>query len=192
MCTVAAKDSGWQSIDAKRLLRWAGERKTYKPSSSADDGERSGQNPAMGNISAAEAAADSGYTEGSWDWLHLIAFTLGGINENKINHPDNLVSGTLGANRVHKVIEDTIKKLLDNKITYEVQVRAIAHVKPASYHLCVKLEYGLRFKMGMIGDLKDYYFTIDPLDPNPAQGGNLQILTTSLESLSGFTYSGFK
>jgi hypothetical protein len=83
-------------------------------------GESSGQNGAMGNISA----SDSGYNSGGWEWLHLIAFTLGGIGETKINHPDNLVAGTVGANRVHKVIEDTIKKLLTNTITYEVHVRA--------------------------------------------------------------------
>jgi hypothetical protein len=182
-CVGILKDSGWQSIDEQRLKRWAGERQGYKPSSSMASGESSGQNGAMGNISASEAAADSGYNSGEWEWLHLIAFTLGGIGQTTINHPDNLVAGTVGANRVHKVIEDTIKKLLMNKITYEVHVRARAHIKPNSYHLCTKLEYGLNFKMQMIGEGHNYYFEIDTLNPNPAQGGNMYILVQSLSGL---------
>jgi hypothetical protein len=149
-------------------------------------GESSGQNGAMGNISASEAASDSGYNSGGWEWLHLIAFTLGGIGETKINHPDNLVAGTVGANRVHKVIEDTIKRLLTNTITYAVHVRACAHIKPNSYHLCTKLEYGLKFRLGMIGEENNYHFKIDPLDATPAQGGNMDILVQSLQSLPGF------
>lgn len=186
-CADTPKDSGWQRIDRARLKRWAAERKTYRPSSSAAAGESSGQNGAMGNISAKEAAADSGYTSGEWDWLHLMAFTLGGIGETRINHPDNLVAGTLGANRVHKVVEDTVKKLIIDNITAEVYVRARAEIKSGSYHVCTKLEYGLYFRMGMIpgsGEEHRSSFEINPLDPNPAQGGNLHILLQTLCSVS--------
>ena len=182
-CGGVEKQSGLQRIDKERLKRWVGKRQNYTPAKSAAAGERSGQNAAMGDISAADAAADYGYTEGSWEWLHLMAFTLGGIDETKINHPDNLVAGTVGANRVHKVLEDTVKSLLAKSII-EVFVKATAEIKKDSYHVADTLKYEISFRINPIsgaGDLYKYDFTLDPLDPNPAQGGNLHILREILE-----------
>ena len=183
-CMVAVKDSGWQEIGLDRLKRWSGERVQYKPGPSADSGERSDQNAAMGNISAKDAAGDAGYVDGYWEWLHLIAFTLGGINENKINHPENLVAGTLGANRVHKVLEDTIKRLIVDDHTKKILVFARAHILASSYHLCNKLEYRLKFDYK--GSAKEFSFEINPLDTNPAQGGNMEIIQRTILARSGF------
>ena len=183
-CTVAIKQSGWQEIDLARLKRWSGEREKYKPGASAADGEKTDQNAAMGYISAKTAARDAGYLDGFWEWLHLIAFTLGGISENKINHPENLVAGTVGANRVHKVLEDTIKGLIMGDHTKKVLVFARAHILAPSYHLCDKLEYILKFEYK--GSEKEFGFEINPLDMNPAQGGNMQIIEQTILSRPGF------
>lgn len=183
-CTVAVKESGWQEIDFDRLKRWSGERVQYKPGPGADSGERADQNAAMGNISANAAAGDAGYVDGYWEWLHLIAFTLGGINENKINHPENLVAGTLGANRVHKVLEDTIKKLIVDDHTKKISVFAKAHILAPTYHLCNKLEYKLKFDYK--GAAKEFSFEINPLDINPAQGGNMEIIEQTILTRSDF------
>jgi hypothetical protein len=177
------KTSGWQRIDKARLKRWLGVRKGYKPGTGMDSGERSGQDAAMGNISAKEAAAHSGYTKGAWDWLHLIAFTFGGIGEKKVNHSDNLVAGTMEANRQHKVVEDTVKKLLIDGLTEEVYVNAVATLEPNSYHLAKKLEYVIKFKIGLLGSENTYTYSIECLNPNPAQGGNMNMLTSILVSL---------
>ncbi|WP_313562964.1 eCIS core domain-containing protein [Ruminiclostridium cellobioparum] len=183
-CTVAVKESGWQEIGLDRLKRWSGERVQYKPGPGADPGERSDQNAAMGNVPAKAAAGDAGYVDGFWEWLHLIAFTLGGINENKINHPENLVAGTLGANRVHKVLEDTIKKLIVDDHTKKILVFARAHILASSYHLCNKLEYKLKFDYK--GSAKEFSFEINPLDINPAQGGNMEIIERTILTRPGF------
>jgi Domain of unknown function (DUF4157) len=182
-CTATTKDSGWQIIDKARLKGWVGQRKGYQPSKSMAAGEATGQNGAMGNISAKEAAANSGYTTGAWEWLHLIAFTLGGINQTKVNHHDNLVAGTVQANRQHKVLEDTVKKLLIDNITDQVAIRAIAQLQKGSYHLAEELEYALSFKIGLNGDVKTYTNVINCLSPNPAQGGNMAILVQTLIGL---------
>lgn len=183
-CTVTVKESGWQEIDLDRLKRWSGEREQYKPGKSAAAGEKSDQSAAMGNISAKDAAGDAGYVDGHWEWLHLIAFTLGGINENKVNHPENLVAGTVGANRVHKVLEDTIKALIVGKHTAKVFVFAKAQILASSYHVSNKLEYKLKFEHD--SSVKEFVFEINPLDMNPAQGGNMKIIEQTILARTGF------
>src|SRR5262249_2823461 len=80
-------------IDLTLLNKWSGKRKGFRPD----------QNTAMSNTSANVAAVASFGDKAKgmeWQWLHLIAFTLGGdigdpLNPNTKN---NLVCGTAGAN----------------------------------------------------------------------------------------------
>lgn len=68
---------------------------------------------AMGNISAlnyARAVGFPGADQHSWEWLHLIARSLGGKNEK-----DNLVAGTYDANTLMIPLESTIAKYSEEK-----------------------------------------------------------------------------
>ncbi|MGW1145684.1 hypothetical protein ACWD6I_11615 [Streptomyces sp. NPDC002454] len=63
-------------------------------------------------MSASDAAKASGETEGVWQWLHLIAFTMGGHGGKQPNAPENLVAGLAAANGHHLVLENLVKKMI--------------------------------------------------------------------------------
>ena len=54
---------------------------------------------------------------------------------------------------------------------------------PSSYHVAKKLDYIISFRIGALGELKTYTYNIDCLSPNPAQGDNMDMLTSILVSM---------
>lgn len=169
------KRAASQQITEKLLSEWAGKRIGFRPD----------QNTAMGGTSADDAAKASGFIaddQNPWQWLHLIAFTLGGekSNPNNPNIPANLVAGSAAANGHHLVIENFVKTLIENKITSVVEIEANATMLLNSYHVSEKIRYMIKFKKA--GDLFDTYRTyeIDTLSPNMSAGGDLDYVKASL------------
>ena len=88
------------SIDSKLLASWAGTR-----------AQAVSQAGVMG-ASAAVAAANAGFPINDprdLEWLHLIAYSLGGIGGNQPQQAPNLVAGTAECNTEMIVAEEMIK-----------------------------------------------------------------------------------
>lgn len=73
--------------------------------------DHASQNTVMKNNSANDVAKMLGFPAVGWEWLHLIAFTLGG-NEGEAQVPENLVLGTAAANTAMMCLEGFVKKML--------------------------------------------------------------------------------
>lgn len=165
-------------INESLLNRWAGKRKGFSPD----------QNTAMNNTSANQAAGASGYPTDamSWQWLHLIAFTLGGSkDETHPNTKSNLVAGTAAANGFHLVIENLVKKIVLTKIFEVVEISAVAHMISGTYHMAHKIVYLFKCKNKSDSNWKfSREYTINPLDPNQSAGGDLAFLWAEFVQLS--------
>ncbi len=71
------------------------------------------QKKVMKNNSAAEVAALLGLDKTvSWEWLHLVAFSLGG-HQGEAQIPENLVLGTAAANTAMMLVESWIKEQVE-------------------------------------------------------------------------------
>jgi hypothetical protein len=171
---VEQKRTGSVKVNKARLDGWAGQRANWRPD----------QNGAMGGVSAGEAAAASGITGGEWQWLHLIAFTLGGIDNVQPNHADNLVVGHAAANGHHLVLENCVKKLILSGITDEVEISAVAFMAIGSFQVARKIKYLLQWTPKE-GRPQYTDWEIDCLDPNKSVGGHLKIVFEMLRSFKG-------
>ena len=87
-------------IDAERLKSWAGTRKQAK-----------GQNAVMKARAKAVANA-AGRGGDSWEWLHLIAYSLGGPEDAGPQDESNLIAGTWECNSDMMIAEDMIKAVI--------------------------------------------------------------------------------
>jgi len=159
-----------QVIDKALLNRWAGKRKGFKPD----------QNTAMSGTSAKLAAKErlGGEAEGKdWQWLHLIAFTLGGDtgDPSNPNTVANLVAGTAASNGHHLVIENLVKRLILSGAADSIKIAATAHMISGSRHVATKIEYAIEATVH--GSTKKYgFFEIDTLSGNLSAGGDLGAL----------------
>ncbi len=159
-------------INEKLLDEWASKRQGWKPD----------QNTAMKNTSAKEAAAASGYpTDRDWQWLHLIAFTLGGEGGKKQpNDIDNLVAGLAAANGHHLVLENLVKKMILSGYVKEIEIVANAHMSTGKFHIAERIDYMLKWQDPATGIDTFDEFKINTLDPNRSMGGHLSILANQL------------
>ncbi|WP_445398046.1 eCIS core domain-containing protein [Streptomyces sp. LE64] len=162
--TQATKTAGPVTVDEKVLRTWSGQRTGHKPD----------QNGAMKGVSASDAAKASGETEGVWQWLHLIAFTMGGHDGTQPNAPENLVAGLAAANGHHLVLENLVKKMILQAGVSEVQVTATAKMVIGSYHVCSGIEYRLEWTRN--GETFSDVFEVDTRSENKSMGGHLALL----------------
>ncbi len=121
------KEVPWQTINAKRLKTWTGRRRE----------DWGGQQFAiMGSVSAATEAKYAfqisskmpveakKLEDNDWEWLHLVAFSMGGI-EGIPQQASNLVAGTYHANTEMMLYENAVKKLIeDYKEPLDVSIKA--------------------------------------------------------------------
>ncbi len=167
-------------VDLRRLNKWAGKRKGWRPD----------QKTAMGGLSARQAAAAAGFRDGDWEWLHLIAFSMGGADNEQPNTPENLVAGTKESNSQHLALENEVKKAILEDEADRVEIKATAYLYEDDdrnlHHLAQRMNYDLTFKKGRDQDEMD--FTIDTLGSNKpmrGQGKALRILRNlTLDNLS--------
>jgi len=130
------KEVDWQEITKNRLKTWAGR----------DRNDYGGQqNGIMGGVSAANEARyafsiSSGVSEevkkleeNDWEWLHLVAFSMGGIG-NVPQQAQNLVAGTYHSNTEMMLYENSMKKLIDEtgeSLWIKVSAHLIMHTHVA-------------------------------------------------------------
>jgi hypothetical protein len=130
------KEVDWQEITPSRLKTWSGRSRN-------DYGGQ--QNGIMGGVSAANEAryalsVSSGMPdevkkldENDWEWLHLVAFSMGGI-ENVPQQAKNLVAGSYHANTEMMLYENGIKKLVEEtgeSLWVQVKAHVIMHTHVA-------------------------------------------------------------
>ncbi|MFT2016950.1 hypothetical protein ACMA1D_14035 [Streptomyces sp. 796.1] len=160
------KTAGPVNLDIQRLDKWSGVRKGYTPS----------QKTAMCNVSAREAAMSSGYGDktANWQWLHLIAFTLGGRDNSEPNEEGNLVAGLDAANGFHLVLETFVKMMVRDRAVSGVSLTATAQMIPDSFHVCKSIKYRVSWTKN--GRSRTVDFRVSALDPNKVLGSHTELL----------------
>lgn len=120
------------TLSLAKLNNWAGRKR--KPD----------QKTVMGGVSARQEALHAGYDadEGrGWQWLHLIAHSMGGDDRYGPQSADNLVAGTEEANTEMIVVEETIKNLLVENLNVDrIDVIATATLRPNT-HVATEISY---------------------------------------------------
>jgi hypothetical protein len=158
-----------QKLDPQRLTTWdKRDRRNY------DD-----QNTVMGNYSAASVAYNAlpavevdkapRDTVGAsrWEWLHLVSFKMGGIN-NRPQQQKNLVAGTYECNSLMISLEEAIKDLvLIDKLTLFVEVEADCH--PGT-HLGTLITYHVFYAKPDGSEIEFYNRFYPCVHINPASG----------------------
>ncbi len=160
----STKVAGPIDIDETLLVQWSGIRGGWSPD----------QNGAMFGVSASTAAQKSGFSGDDWQWLHLIAFTMGGRNGTQPNEVGNLAAGLAAANGHHLVLESLVKKMASDKDITGVKVTATAHMIQNSFHVCRSIDYKIEWTKN--GENIADTFHIGALDPNRSMGGHLEML----------------
>jgi hypothetical protein len=118
-------------LTADIIRRWAGVT-TRTPS----------QIGVMGQ-SAAAVAANAGYPAVGWEWLHLIAHSMGGIAGQPQQAP-NLVVGTEAANAQMIIVEEALK---DYVLTTggTVHISVLAPITDPDRHIASSVQYDFAF-----------------------------------------------
>lgn len=158
----ATKVAGPIRLSKALLAKWSGRR-------------TGSQNSAMFGVSAGNAARASGYDEQqSWQWLHLIAYTMGGRNGTEPNEVGNLAAGLDAANGFHLILENLVKKMVYDDTISDVTVTATANMIPNSFHVCKSIAYQLSWRQG--GQNITGTFDINTLNPNKMLGSHTEML----------------
>jgi len=151
--------SGRITVDRARLRKWSGTRKGFSPT----------QAGAMGNLSANAVAVKAGVSAtGEYHWLHLFAFTMGGINNRNPNEPNNLIVGTLEANMLHEKIEAALKSLVDQTkkeayVEYAVNISDPGRLPyDLDWHVATEVQWRIMFENMVV-----FEHTIELLSHNP-------------------------
>gem|GEM_PF-3652261 len=151
--------SGSVIVDRARVRKWSGKRVGFSPT----------QAGAMGNLSANEVAVRAGVAAtGEYHWLHLFAFTIGGINNTNPNEPDNLIVGTLEANMIHEKIEAALKSIIDQNrsdatVSYAVNISDPGRLPyDLDLHVATEMTWKIEFENQVVFEHK-----IELLSHNP-------------------------
>ncbi len=114
-------------------------------------------------ISASRAAYLAGYTgPGDWEWLHLIAHSMGGMMEGPGPQvPDNLVAGTSECNAAMIMVEDAIKDVVGRFDDLTARIAIHAQICDRTYHISDLIKYHVSFYRGGEG-VDVMLFEFDP------------------------------
>jgi hypothetical protein len=158
------------SLDAADVVDWSGVRKGWTPN----------QQGAMGNLSAADAARAAGIAvTGAYHWLHVVAFSMGGLDKTQPNVPENLLVGTLEANMIHGVVEKAAKQLARSGLT--LALSAIPEVSiDSARHVFRRLQYIIRNARAPFWQAP-WGLTLELLDHNPGHHGDYDFVLSSMK-----------
>lgn len=107
------------------------------------------QNKVMKNNSANDVAKMLGLPAVGWEWLHLIAFTLGG-NEGKAQVPENLVLGTAAANTAMMCLERFVKTMLAKEHFEQAEIGIVKlPMAPGCGWITQSIRYTVKFTSGL-------------------------------------------
>jgi hypothetical protein len=141
-----------QHIDAGVIAGYRGSRK-----------EDLGQIEVMG-VSAAKVAAAAGYDQAidpqfaadtsaagqkkhGWEWLHLVAYELGGPSATGPQSAPNLVVGTKAANTSMIMVEDAIVDAISSKYAKSADVQVLAVLADEEYRVAESIHYVVEFEL---------------------------------------------
>jgi hypothetical protein len=139
-------------IEPSSLRAWSGKKRKI---SQAD---------VMG-ASAGDAAENAGFdrNEGQgWEWLHLIAHSMGGIESRGPQVPDNLVAGTSECNSQMIVTEEWIKDVI-TKSGGHAALSVIVDMFDAQRHIGRRIGYDFELYNEKGGPTAVYHVEFDPL-----------------------------
>ncbi len=132
--------------------------------------------------SAGEVAGNAGYDKAGgrgWEWLHLIAHSMGGPIGTGPQHPENLVVGTSECNSQMIVVEEVLKDLVTR---YDLRARlaVTASICDAVRHISDEIKYDFYFMEKSGRGLGVFTWTFDPLArSNPLDAHNLAARLTA-------------
>ena len=159
------------AIDPALLLSWANTRKSSQSQTSV-----------MGQ-SAAKVAANAGYPVSDprqWEWLHMIAYSLGGLEGVQPQRPENLVVGTAECNTQMIVAEEMIKSIVKKNASEATQANQLvvsleAWVRMADVprHIAQRIGYTFKLADATGAGLMSMNFSFDALSRvKPLEGLN--------------------
>jgi hypothetical protein len=141
-----------QHIDASMLSGYTGTRK-----------QSIGQKEIMG-VSAGNVAAAAGYDQAidpafkgdtsksgkkkrGWEWLHLVAYELGGPTDTGPQVGSNLVVGTTAANTSMMMVEDAIHDVIEKGLAKSADVTVLALLADDEYRVAETIRYKIAFTL---------------------------------------------
>lgn len=135
------------------------------------------QGEVMG-VSAGDAAANAGYdrNEGDgWEWLHLIAHSMGGVEVLGPQVPGNLVAGTSECNTQMIIAEEMIKDIV-RKTRGHARLHVYATLSDAKRHIGGRIVYDFLIYDDQGEPVEVYHWTFDCLSRNtPLVAENRQV-----------------
>jgi hypothetical protein len=124
---------------------------------------------------------DSSQAKAEWEceWLHLVAYSMGGINGSPQQHA-NLVAGLSECNSAMISVEDAVKDIVtsrNQKLFISVRATCIPNT-----HVATRIIYEIRKNQKPKGFGPDwvYSITFNPLWPNDQVKGDTSLVTASI------------
>ena len=160
------------SLTAKDVENWSGVRKGWTPS----------QQGAMGKLSADDAARAAGViVSGQYHWLHLVAFSMGGLDKRQPNVPENLLVGTEKVNMIHQVVERAAKKIAsESSVALILSATPDGAISP-EYHVFHRLHYFIRRSDAPFW-LPSWHITLELLDHTEGHHGDYNFVYKSMKA----------
>ncbi len=164
-----------RNIDKQTVEAWAGSKREI------DQGQVMG-------ASAGEVAQNAGFdpNEGlGWEWLHLIAHSMGGIDVHGPQVADNLVAGTSECNTQMIVVEEFLKDyVVRNKGRATLVV--FADMYDPVRHIGNRITYDFYVSNERGEPVEVYHWIFDPLSrTNPIIAQNRTLRTAGRAALQG-------
>lgn len=138
-------------------------------------------NGVMKKQSAKSAAEGAGLAAtGTWAWLHLIAFSMGGLDGRNPDVPENLVAGTSASNYYHLAIESAAKKLvLELNAPLKVAWTLEGKIDP-DWHIAERIIY----KVSSATDASKFAkFTINTWSHESGYGGDTNAIYSMMKNV---------
>lgn len=145
LVSIAEKQLATIQVIPSRLNTFRGKRRLFPD-----------QNQVMHYISANEyvAAIDPMLeTTAHWEWLHLLAFCLGGPDATGPQHPDNLVAGTKECNQLMLRFERNITEAIRTSVLPFLNITVQAELIPIGTlysHIANKIKYKITDTRGNV------------------------------------------
>ena len=161
-------------LTPESLAFWSGEKRSEQ------------QAQVMGG-SAADVAASAGYAanEGlGWEWLHLIAHSMGGMQKVGPQVPENLVAGTSECNTQMIIVEEFIKDLV--RRGQRARLAVFARMADPVRHIADRITYDFLILDKANQPIDAFHWEFDPLNRNqPIVEENRGLRYVAREILSG-------
>ncbi len=159
------------------------------------------QSAVMGYISPNDAAGALGLGAGSWEWLHLVAFSIRETHVSSItvnsrnliertNQPqqiqENLVLGSVGANTAMLTYETMIKNTMRIRPSWKLDLFVAADIEQMDFNgrkipVANRIDFHFQFRTEQDNVMPPVILAFNPKDPKAPTRQEFQNVTASLE-----------